>query len=149
MSTTEGIRTITEKSIGAWFNTNSTMLPGVQVALGQTSSNRSLPMVIVHAESAASPSDFGSSNLGNFEVTVKVFVYSSADDDATKGIALDNHRNRVLAVQSIMGDVDGIRSSWTQGYMYQCWFVSDDEAVEGRRYGNLLTYTLFAVYPPA
>jgi hypothetical protein len=149
MSTTEGIRTITEKSIGAWFTTNADMLPGVQIALGQTSTSRGLPTVIIHAETASAATDLGAFWQGNFEVTVKVYVYSSADDDDTKFDALEAHRERVLAVYTILSDVEGLKSAWTQGQMYQSWIVSDDEGVEGRRYGNLITYTLFAVYPPA
>ena len=52
MTTLYGIRTIAEQSLLAWFTTNASGLPGVQIHAGQTDEIRSLPIVILHAESA-------------------------------------------------------------------------------------------------
>lgn len=139
-----GIRTITEQSLKAWFDANASMLPGVPIHAGQTDEIRGVPIVILHAESAQAHRDLGAKPLGNFELTVKIYVYSSADDST-----LDQHRERVENVQAIMQDVDGIASSWTVGEFYASWIVSDDEGVADRRYGNVLTYNIVAVYPPA
>lgn len=138
------IRTITEQSLFAWFTTNAEWLPGVAIHAGQTDETRTVPMVILHAESARSHRDFGAKPLGNFELTVKVYVYSSADDST-----LEEHRQRVEVCQAIMQDIAGIQSAWTQGMAYSVWIESDDEGVADRRYGNVLSYTLVAVYPPA
>lgn len=139
-----GIRTITEQSLKAWFDANADMLPGVPVHAGQTDEIRSVPIVILHAESAAAHPDLGAKPLGNFELTVKIYVYSSADDST-----LAQHRERVENVQAIMQDTAGLASSWTVGSYYASWIVSDDEGVADRRYGNVLTYNIVAVYPPA
>jgi len=147
--TTYGIRTITEQSIKAWFTTNASMLPGVQVNIGQTYEIRTLPAVILYAESAESHVDLQARPLGNFSLTIKIFVYSSADDAPTDAEALAMHRERVENVQAIMQDLDGLKSAWTQGQLYHAWIKSDEEAVADRRYGNALTYELAAVYPPA
>jgi hypothetical protein len=48
-----------------------------------------------------------------------------------------------------MQDIPGLKSAWTEGQLYAGWITSDDEGVADRRYGNVLQYTLFAVYPPA
>jgi hypothetical protein len=139
-----GIRTITEQSLKAWFDANASMLPGVPIHAGQTDEIRGVPIIILHAESAAAHRDLGAKPLGNFELTVKIYVYSSADDST-----LAEHRERVENVQAIMQDVAGLASSWTVGTFYASWIVSDDEGVADRRYGNVLTYNIVAAYPPA
>jgi hypothetical protein len=78
--TLNGIRTIAEESVLAYFTANAGALPGVELRAGQTNEIRSLPVVILHAESARAHADFGSYNLGNFEIVFKIYVYSSADD---------------------------------------------------------------------
>ena len=138
-----GIRTITEQSLLALFNSYSTSLAGVQIHAGQTDEIRSVPIIILHAESANAHRDLGAFWLGNFEITVKIYIYSSADDNT-----IAQHRERVETVQGIMQDLNGIKSSWTQGELYACWMNSDDEGVSDRRYGNVLSYTMVAVYPP-
>ena len=138
-----GIRTIAEQSLLAWFTANASALPGVQLHAGQTDEIRSVPIVILHAESSQAHRDFGYVPEGNFELTVKIYVYSSADDST-----LAQHRARVEATQSIMQDMAGLQAAWTQGSLYWSTIVSDDEGVADRRYGNVLTYTLIAVYPP-
>lgn len=147
--TTYGIRTITEQSLKAWFAANANMLAGVQVNIGQTYDVRTLPSVILFAESADSHPDLNAQPLGNFSLMVKIYVYSSADDAADEQEALTLHRARVENVQSIMQDVPGLKSSWTLGTLYHAWLKSDEEAVADRRYGNELTYELAAVFPPA
>lgn len=147
--TTYGIRTITEQSLKAWFDANVAMLPGVQVNIGQTYDLRTLPAVILYAESADSHPDLNAQPLGNFSMTVKLYVYSSADDAATDADALASHRARVENVQAIMQDLPGLKAAWTQGTLYHSWLKSDEEAVADRRYGNALTYEMAVVYPPA
>lgn len=147
--TSYGIRTIAEQSMAAWFATNSSMLPGVQINIGQTGELRSIPAVILYAEGADAHPNFGSRPLGNFELSLKIYIYSSADDAPTEAEALNLHRGRVEAVQAIMQDLDGLKAAWTQGKLYNAWMRSDEEGVSDRRYGNVLTYTAVAVYPPA
>lgn len=135
--------------MAAWFATNSSMLPGVQINIGQTGELRSIPAVILYAEGADAHPNFGSRPLGNFELSLKIYIYSSADDAPTEAEALNLHRGRVEAVQAIMQDLDGLKAAWTQGKLYNAWMRSDEEGVSDRRYGNVLTYTAVAVYPPA
>lgn len=144
-----GIRTIAEQSMKAWFDTNAAMLPGVQINIGQTGEIRTVPAVILYAENADTHPNFGSRPLGNFELTIKIYVYSSADDAPTEAEALSLHRARVEAVQSIMQDEAGLKAAWVQGKLYRAWLKSDEEGVADRRYGNVMTYTAVAVYPPA
>jgi len=144
MTTLYGIRTIAEQSVLAWFNANTASLPGVQLVVGQTDALRSVPIIIIHAESARAHPDLGGTPNGNFEITVKIYVYSSADDST-----LEQHRARVEATQGIMEDFANLQANWTQGTLYFSQIVSDDEGVADRRYGNVIQYSLVAVYPPA
>jgi len=139
-----GIRTIAEQSVLAFFTTNAALFPGVQLHAGQTDEIRSVPIIILHAESAQAHRDFGGKPSGNFELTFKIYVYSSADDST-----LAEHRARVENAQGIMQDLASLTAAWTQGILYSAWIVSDDEGVSDRRYGNALTYTMATVYPPA
>ena len=152
--TLNGIRTIAEESVLAYFTANAAAVPDVELRAGQTSDVRTLPVIILHAESARAHKDFGSYNLGNFEIVFKIYVYSSADDGPggaaiTPEEALALHRGRVETVQGLMLDTAGLQSAWTQGTLYAAWIEADDEGVSGRRYGNLITYTIVSVYPPA
>lgn len=147
--TTYGIRTIAEQSMAAWFATNASLLPGVQINIGQTGEIRTIPSVILYCESADSHPNLGGTPVGNFELTLKIYVYSSADDAPTELEALNLHRARVENVQAIMQDLPGLKAAWTQGRLYHAWLRSDEEGVADRRYGNVLTYTAAAVYPPA
>ena len=139
-----GIRTIAEQSLLSYFTANSASLPGIPIHAGQTDEVRSVPIVIIHAESARAHRDLGAFWLGNFELTLKIYIYSSADDST-----LAEHRARVEAVQALMQQEADIQAAWTQGTLYYAWMDSDDEGVADRRYGNVLSYTLAAVYPPA
>jgi len=140
------IRSIVEESLGSWFNQNITILNNATVSLGLSGQARTLPAVIIHCESSNSPADLGAMPLGNFELTIKIYVYSSADDDPSWEVARDKHRLRCVAVEALMADVASIKSNWVQGTLYNVWKVSDDESLDGRRYGNLMSYTAFAVY---
>lgn len=144
MTTPYAIRNIAEQSVLAWFNANASLFPGVQIVTGMTDAVRTLPIIILHAASARAHPDLGGTPEGNFEITLKIYVYSSADDST-----VEQHKARVEASQAIMQDVASLQSSWTQGYLYFAQVISDDEEVEGRRYGNAIQYNLVAVYPPA
>jgi len=143
MTTLYGIRTITEQSLLALFQANATMLPSVELVAGQTDAIRSLPIIIIHAESAQAHPDLGGTPNGNFAITVRIYVYSSADDST-----LAQHRARVEATQAIMEDFATMQSLWQQGTLYFSQVISDDEGVADRRWGNVIQYSLVAVYPP-
>ena len=149
-----GINTITEGILAEWFETNSAMLPGVVINQGQTTDIRSLPIVIVSSESAHGHPDLGATPLGNFEITLRVYVYSSGDDElnGNPNDAVALHRLRVGATESIMNAVDSIQALWgtyNVGELYAAWFVSNEVVTADRRLGNVLTYNLVARYASA
>ena len=136
------IRSIVEDKVAAYLAAN---LTGVAVHKGITDDTRILPLVIAHADNAAKPNSFGAGNLGNYRVSLKVYVYSSADDET-----LQTHRNRVENVIALLTDNEALKTAWTgsEGSLYIIAFESDEEGMSQRRYGNCLHFTLYAVLAP-
>lgn len=137
------IRAILEDKLSSYLSDN---LTGVAVHKGVTDETRVLPIVIVHAADANRPNSFGTGSDGNYKVTVKVYIYTSADDES-----LQAHRDRVTDVTALLDDTTAIQSLWTSaatdGVLYNIWYESDNEGMAGRKYGSLLTYTAFACLP--
>lgn len=137
------IRSLVEDRLDAYL---SPILTGVAVHKGVTDETRVLPIVIVHANNAAKPSSFGAANFGNYRVGVTIYVYSSADDGT-----LSDHRARVETVEAAMADVAAMKTAWGSvsqyGKLYEAWIETDNEGMQGRKYGNAITYTLFVCMP--
>jgi hypothetical protein len=137
-------RTILEEKITSYLSANIT---GVAIHKGITDEVRVIPIIICHAESSKAVDDLGSNTLGNYTATLKIFVYSSADDET-----LDVHRARVVEVMGYLRDVDAIKATFnptSDGQLYDMWVLSDEEGMSQRRYGNALEYTVWGVLPSA
>lgn len=138
------IRSILEAKLAPYIASG---LPGVSVHKGITDEVRTLPQVIVYAEAANAADALGSNPLGNYQINLKVFIYSSADDET-----LDTHRERVQEVMNLLSDDAAVKALYTpatDGQIYDLWINSDDEGMSQRRYGNALSYTVMGVLPPA
>ena len=136
-------RTILEEKITSYLSANMT---GVAIHKGITDDVRVIPIIICHAESSKSIDDLGSNTLGNYTATLKIFVYSSADDET-----LDIHRARVVEVMGYLRDVAAIKATFTpatDGQLYDMWVTNDEEGMSQRRYGNALEYEVWGVLPP-
>lgn len=138
------IRSIIEDRLTAFLADQG--LTGVTIRKGVTDELRTLPLVIVHAERAAKPTAFTNSSFGNFTVTIKVYVYTSADDET-----LQTHRDRVAKIKGILVNETALKTFWgsSNGQVYDMAFDSDNEAMDDRKYGTMLDYTMFCVLPPA
>ena len=137
-------RTILEEKITAYLSANIT---GVAIHKGITDEVRVIPIIICHAESSKAVDDLGSNTLGNYTATLKIFIYSSADDET-----LDVHRARVVEVMGYLRDVEAIQATFnptSDGQLYDMWVLSDEEGMSQRRYGNALEYTVWGVLPSA
>ena len=137
-------RTILEEKITSYLSANIT---GVAIHKGITDEVRVIPIIICHAESSKAVDDLGSNTLGNYTATLKIFIYSSADDET-----LDTHRARVVRVMGYLRDVAAIQATFnpeTDGHLYDMWVLSDEEGMSQRRYGNALEYTVWGVLPSA
>lgn len=137
-------RTILEEKITAYLSANIT---GVAIHKGITDEVRVIPIIICHAESSKAVDDLGSNTLGNYTATLKIFIYSSADDET-----LDTHRARVVEVMGYLRDVEAIQATFnptSDGHLYDMWILNDEEGMSQRRYGNALEYTVWGVLPSA
>lgn len=108
---------------------------------GVTDDIRIIPIIIAHAESSQSVNDLGSNTLGNYTATLKLYIYSSADDET-----LETHRARVVEVIGAMRDVVALQALWnpsTDGQLYDLWIANDEEGMSQRRYGNVIEYTVW------
>ena len=135
-------RTILEEKITSYLSDNMT---GVAIHKGITDDVRVIPIIICHAESSKAVDDLGSNTLGNYTATLKIFIYSSADDET-----LDVHRARVVEVMGYLRDVAAIKATFTpatDGQLYDMWVQSDEEGMSQRRYGNALEYVVWGVLP--
>jgi hypothetical protein len=132
-------RSIIEDNISSYLQTQ---FPALTVHKGITDEIRVIPLVICHAESAQNIEELGSQVLGNYQANLKVYIYSSADDET-----LDQHRTRVAEVIGALSDVDTIKAGWQNGQLYMLYIQSDEEGMSQRRYGNVLEYTIWGVLP--
>jgi hypothetical protein len=137
-------RTVLENRVAGYLEP---LFPGVAVHKGVTDEIRVIPIIIAHAESSSNIDDLGSKTLGNYKATLKLFIYSSADDET-----LETHRARVVEVIGAMRDVPALQALWnpsTDGQLYDLWIENDEEGMSQRRYGNVLEYTVWGVMPPS
>lgn len=136
------IRSIVEDRVTAYLAANTT---GISIHKGVTDQIRVIPAIIAHAASAVKPPSLGANNFGNYRVTLKVYVYSSADDGT-----LEDHRERVSLVHGLLTDNAGLHQFWGSEYgqLYDIWIDSDEEGMSQRRYGNVISFTLMCVLPP-
>lgn len=135
-------RTILEEKITSYLSDNMT---GVAIHKGITDDVRVIPIIICHAESSKAVDDLGSNTQGNYVATLKIFVYSSADDET-----LDTHRARVVEVMGHLRNVNAIKAEFepeSDGQLYDMWIESDEEGMSQRRYGNAIEYTVWGVLP--
>jgi hypothetical protein len=139
------IRSLVEDRLAAYI---TPLLTGVAIHKGVTDEERVLPIVIIHCNNGNKPSMFGAGNFGNYRVGVTVYVYSSADDGT-----LDTHRERVETVEALLADLPAIQTAWgdpaVYGTLYSLWIETDNEGMEGRKYGNAISFTAYVCMPTA
>ena len=137
-------RTVLENKVAEYL---APLFPGVTVHKGVTDEIRVIPIIIAHAESSQAVDDLGSNTLGNYTANLKLYIYSSADDET-----LEVHRQRVVQVIGAMRDVMALQALWnptTDGQLYDLWINNDEEGMSQRRYGNVIEYTVWGVMPAA
>lgn len=137
------MRSIIEDKVSAYL---ATYITDTTVVKGVVDSTRTVQTIIVYASEATPPRELGALPLGNYNVKLEIYVYSSADDDT-----LATHRERVSKVHGLMADLDALKDLWgeNEGKLYACWIESDEEGMYSRNYGNKVVYTMVAVLPPA
>lgn len=136
---------IVESAVAA-FLTAQTELAGLNVYKGIANATTALPLVVVSCGSVAPAADIPG-DLGNYECTVTLQLFTSAD--ATN--ALTNHRDRSAALQGAMqAELAALKTTFTtqgDGTLYDAEYQSQDSGQGDRALETTLTYKLTMVLP--
>ena len=140
---TKSIRHIVESTLATYLSTQ-TGLTTVTMLTGDNAATQTLPKAIVLCEAARAPSDLPE-GLGNFSCSVRITLFSNADDTT-----LADHRLRCAALSGNMRDLTSIKAAFTTGADASCYDVtmqSEDEGVDERSWATSFTFDLLAVFP--
>ncbi|MFN9113805.1 MAG: hypothetical protein ACK5XN_27375 [Bacteroidota bacterium] len=141
---TKSIREIIEGAIVAHLAAQ-TELAGVNIYKGLEVTTDTLPQAIVSCESVGNPPDLPE-GLGNYNATVNVHLYTSADSSN----ALTNHRDRSAGILGAMQNLSAIKTVFTtQGdaTCYDVTFETVDDGRGDRALGTMATFSVAVVLP--
>lgn len=142
---TKSIRHIVESTLATYLSAQSG-LSGVAILTGDSAATQTLPKAIVLCDSASSPSDLPE-GLGNFSCSVRVTIFSNADDTP-----LATHRARCASIYGNMNDLASIQSAFVatgDATCYDVTFRSEDEGVDERSWATSFAYDVLTVLAPA
>ena len=140
---TLSIRHIVEATLATYLSTQ-TGLTDVQFLTGDSNVTQTLPKAVVLCDSASPPADLPE-GLGNFSCSVRITLFSNADDTT-----LADHRLRCAALSGNMRDLTSIKAAFTTGADASCYDVtmqSEDEGIDERSWATSFTFDLLAVFP--
>lgn len=142
---TRSIRHITEAVITGYLSTQ-TGLTTVQFLTGDSAVTQTLPKAIVICDSASAPPDLPE-GLGNYSCSVRITLFSNADDTT-----LADHRLRCAALAGNMRDLTSIQAAFAATGDATCYDVSirsEDEGVDERSWATAFSFDLLTVLPPS
>ncbi len=142
---TKSIRHIVESTVATYLAAQ-TDLTTIAFMTGDSAATQTLPKAIVLCESAKAPGDLPE-GLGNYSCSVRVTLFSNADDTT-----LADHRLRCAALAGNMRDLTSIKAAFTTGADASCYDVtigSEDEGVDERSWATSFSYDILVVLPPA
>lgn len=140
---TKSIRHIVEATIATYLSTQ-TGLTTVTFLTGDSAATQTLPKAIVLCEAARAPGDLPE-GLGNFSCSVRITLFSNADDTT-----LADHRLRCAALSGNMRDLTSIKAAFTATGDASCYDVtmqSEDEGVDERSWATAFTFDILTVFP--
>jgi hypothetical protein len=141
---TISVRHITEGVLDTYLTAESG-LAGVAVYTGDNAEINVLPKCVVLCDAARAPAELPE-GLGNFHCSVRVTIFSNADDTT-----LTAHRARVAAVAGAMADIPAIKAAFVAGGDALCYDVtpeSEDEGRDDRSWASVLSFDVFVVVNP-
>jgi hypothetical protein len=141
---TISVRNIVEAVLDAYLTADDG-LTGVAVYTGDNAEINVLPKCVVLCDSARAPGELPE-GLGNFHCSVRVTLFSNADDTT-----LTQHRARVAAVSGAMSKLSPIKAAFVAGGDALCYDVtpeSEDEGRDDRSWASVLSYDVFVVVNP-
>jgi hypothetical protein len=137
------IRHVVESVLATYLSTQ-TGLAGVQILTGDSAVTQTLPKAVVLCDSARAPGDLPE-GLGNYECSVRITLFSNADDTT-----LADHRLRCAALSGNMRDLVSIKAAFTAGADASCYDVtmqSEDEGIDERSWATSFTFDILTVFP--
>jgi hypothetical protein len=141
---TISVRHITEGVLDTYLTAESG-LAGVAVYTGDNAEINVLPKCVVLCDAARAPAELPE-GLGNFHCSVRVTLFSNADDTT-----LTAHRARVAAVAGAMSNISAIKAAFVAGGDALCYDVtpeSEDEGRDDRSWASVLSFDVFVVVNP-
>lgn len=141
---TISVRHITEGVLDTYLTAESG-LAGVAVYTGDNAEINVLPKCVVLCDAARAPAELPE-GLGNFHCSVRVTIFSNADDTT-----LTAHRARVAAAAGAMSNISAIKAAFVAGGDALCYDVtpeSEDEGRDERSWASVLTFDVFVVVNP-
>jgi hypothetical protein len=141
---TISVRHITEGVLDTYLTAESG-LAGVAVYTGDNAEINVLPKCVVLCDAARAPAELPE-GLGNFHCSVRVTIFSNADDTT-----LTAHRARVAAVAGAMSNISAIKAAFVAGGDALCYDVtpeSEDEGRDDRSWASVLSFDVFVVVNP-
>ncbi len=141
---TKSVRHIVEAAVSTYL-ASQTELAGVNFYKGDTGETAVLPKAIVLCETAGPPNDLPQ-GLGNYDCSVKVTLFTSADDE-TEAI----HRARCAAIDGAMQDVAALKAVFVSGGDALCYDVTAKQEMEGvneRSWASAMPFSVLVVVNP-
>lgn len=142
---TRSIRHIVESTVATYLAAQ-TDLTTISFLTGDSAATQTLPKAIVLCESARAPGDLPE-GLGNYACTVRITLFSNADDTT-----LADHRLRCAALAGNMRDLTSIKAAFVATGDATCYDVtigSEDEGVDERSWATAFSYEVLVVLPAA
>ena len=141
---TKAVRYIVESAISTYLSAQ-TELAGVNFYKGDTAETAVLPKAIVLCESAGPPGELPE-GLGNYDCTVKVTLFTSADDETE-----ETHRARCAAIDGAMQDLAAVKAAFAAGGDAICYDVTarqENEGVNERSWASQMPFSVLVVVNP-
>lgn len=141
---TKSVRHIVEAAVSTYLAAQIE-LAGVNFYKGDTGETAVLPKAIVLCETAGPPTDLPQ-GLGNYDCSVKVTLFTSADDE-TEAI----HRARCAAIDGAMQNVAALKAVFVAGGDALCYDVTARQEMEGvneRSWASAMPFSVLVVVNP-
>jgi hypothetical protein len=142
---TKSIRHICEETLATYLAAQAG-LAGIVFLTGDSAATQTLPKAVVLCDSASTPGDLPE-GLGNFSCSVRITLFSNADDTT-----LATHRERCAELSGNMADLDSIQAAFASTGDALCYDVtvrSEDEGIDERSWATSFAYDVLTVLAPA
>lgn len=140
---TKSIRHIVESVVKSFLQGESG-LNGVNIYTGDSADVMVLPKAVVLCDSARPPADLPE-GLGNYNCSIRITVFSSADDTT-----LNEHRSRCASLTARMQDLAELKSTFSnsgEAHCYDVTLISEDDNTDERNWASVFIFEILCVLP--